>query len=402
MPKGIIKVIEAIISAIIILISLVFFITPALQQSAWGDVYLKIQGQDILFSLAKSGKVQEFIKDNNASEIGNLVTSLLVGPIGFSFSVYGIPSNVTYISCLCDDDELQRLENIINPSQFYYKGRLLEFRAERIDSLDAVDKRTNVVFVFNYTRYNDFTKENLINLINEGKNIFIVAKLDQSEIENEIFSEIFGLAYKQASANSGSFCSDSPKNVSYKVAKYFVNLSFNVDDDDNFFIQGNPHRLNVLQDVNGPYIQIDGTGKYYENDTFQIDGWNLKVYKVYYSQDSKYAYIGITDKNYEFSIDFENVKTDERSIICNDISAAKVNYGLGRFGNGRTVWISGYDDKYDDVNQLVKALLLWASGEKYEMIKTPEDVERFFTVTYLISDNNEFYQVSLNLWHIFF
>jgi len=95
---------------------------------------------------------------------------------------------------------------------------------------------------------------------------------------------------------------------------------------------------------------------------------------------------------------------DERTIIIdldNPISHVKVN----ELAHGRTVWFAEYED--DDINNLLKAVVLWASGErygmnldyKYTMIEKLKSSEIPYTeASYLTTE----YEVRLKTWGIFY
>jgi len=418
MSKGVMKIAEALMASLLIISTVMFFVKPIEKENNWGYAQIKLQAQDLLYSLVEKGDIQNCLKSDDAEScLRTLLSQYFSGPLDFSFYVDGIPSNVTYISCLCDENELSRLKKILQPDDFSYKSRPLHFRFSRINSIDEIDERTNVLFVFDYTRYEDFTKENLENLLTQGKNIFVISDLSKDEVESEIFRELFNLSYKDASSTSAVFYNTAdPKKVSYKIAKYFVNSYFFVNASDyvptggtgHFYIRGTEKSVEIGSDVDGNYVDYEGN-KYRVGDTFVVDSYNIKVYDIYYSEDGSYVfawtYLGIVDKDYEFKFSFANVGSDDKSIIYNPakgLSGAKVNYGLGKYGSGRVIWLDDYDEDYDDMNQLVRALVLWAGGEKYDVIKTPSSVKRFFSVKNLVFDNGEFYQVAVNMWHIFF
>jgi hypothetical protein len=121
-------------------------------------------------------------------------------------------------------------------------------------------------------------------------------------------------------------------------------------------------------------------------------------------------FFGIGGDADEFAFTFnpatENqIAVDEKTIISdsNIISQVKVN----ELTHGRIVWFADYNHADKGLNNLTKAVVLWASGENYRMDPDNKDamVEKvknskipYTEASYLVPD----YEVRLRSWNIFY
>jgi len=405
--KGFIRIIEAVIASIILLSSLTYFIHPYLTESGWDTVYLKMKIQDYLTSADINNSLSFYINENS-SLLYEQLASVLSGPIGFSVEIYGLPNDIIYISCLSEEDK-DKLTEMLQPTKFIFNGRTIEFRINNISDLNEIDPRTNIIFIFNYQKLD---KEKVNKILESKKSIFMISELNENQINDGIMNESFGLKYSSGSDQTATFYNiTDPSKVSYKIANYFSSIPFRVNTtiEGKFYLRENEYKLNTYINENGEEcVEYEGIC-YKIGDSFNVtDGeyiWNLKIYDIdgNISDDGiKYADIGLTNKSYIFKINSKNVEKNNRSIISNSVSGAVVNYKITKYGYGRTVWLNNYTYIYNDNNQLLKALFLWASGEDYMIIRDFSD--KFFTVSYLKAGNTKFepYEIKVNIWHIFY
>ena len=409
--KGIIRIVEAVIASIILLSSLTYFIFPYVAESGWGDLSLKMKVQDYLSSMDINDSLSFYINRNNGTLLYENIAAMLSGPTGFSVEIVGLPNDIIYISCLSEEDR-DKLTYMLQPTKFLFNGRSIEFRISNISDIDInkIDPRTNIIFIFNYQQLD---KEKINKILESKKSIFMISELDENQINDGIMNEIFGLKYNSGSDQIATFYNTTdPSKISYKIAKYFSSIPFRVDvtREGKFYLRENEYKLNTYINDNGEECVEYGIGTCYKiGESFNVtDGdyiWNLKVYDIdgnISDDDTKYADIGLTNRSYIFKINSKNVEKNDKSVIANLISGASVNYKITKYGYGRTVWLNNYTYAYNDNNQLLKSLLLWASGEDYMLISDVSNT--FFTISYLKAGNIYFepYEIKLNVWHIFY
>ncbi|MEM5778827.1 MAG: hypothetical protein QXJ96_00175, partial [Candidatus Aenigmatarchaeota archaeon] len=96
------------------------------------------------------------------------------------------------------------------------------------------------------------------------------------------------------------------------------------------------------------------------------------------------------------------VDANEKSLLIsfNGYAASQLNYYITRYSNGKAAWINDYSEERTDLNQLMKAIILWLSeniGYKEEKLKN------YVTVYYIVSGNFDFepYMIKMNLWYIY-
>ena len=340
--KGFIKILEAVIASIIILASLTYFFSAPAKYKYWGETFSRIQTQDALASLYKSDLLTEYVQNNDVDGLNNTLTAMLPESLDFSVEIIGIPNPIIYIGCDCSDAEITELENMLIPLRFVYENRQIEIRIKK-ESIDNIDPRTNIHFMFGYTNLNPH-KEKVEEFLLDGGTMFMFSNLSKDHVEDGVLNETFGLEWKgTAGSSTGKFYkSDDVSKVSHRIEDYFLNIG---GDADEFAFTFNPATEN--------------------------------------------------------KIDY-----DEKTIIrdSNDrISHVKVN----ELTRGRTVWFADYNHADEGVNNLTKAVVLWASGERYRMDPAYKDsmIERLKTIkipyteaSYLIPN----YEVRLKSWSVFY
>ncbi len=339
--KGFVRILEAVIASFVILISLSYFITAPSGYDYWDETLLRIQAQDALASLYKSGSLENYIINNDIDGINNTLTAMLPGTADFSVEIKGMPGTIIYIGCNCSDAELANLENMLGKTggeiRLTYNGRQIEIRVSK-SSIDNIDPRTNIYFMFDYTDLNPY-KDKMNGFLQAGGTLFMLADLDESKVEDGILDETFGLEWTDITAStSGKFYNyGDVEKRSHWIRNYFLGLSGN-----------------------------------------------------------------------ESEIEFDNgrgVVNDDRTVIIDDtyqVSKVKIN----ELNCGRTVWFAGYDGS-GDMNDLLKALILWSAdngyrmdpGYKTAMIDKLKNSDIPYTeASYLLPN----YEVRLRVWGIFY
>jgi hypothetical protein len=342
--KGFIRILEAIIASIIILAAMTFFLTPDVIKTGWDGPLIQIQSQDVLYALYKNSTLQECIRANNKTKIDAEITKFFSKSIGFSIEVNGLPNPEIYIGCNCTDSQINDLKTMLSPLDFKYNERNISIRVAN-ESVDNIRNETDVLFIFGYKNLNPF-RNKLSKFFERGGTVFILGDLTKAQIEDGYINDTFGLKWNSIgdpTPNGEFFDTENPGNASYKVSKYFVNIS------------GSPkttlfQNFNRLPSIN--HVSID-------NNTITKD------------QGGTFSFV-------------------------------KVNKGLG-YGNGRTVWFSDFTPSSDfNTTKLLKAGIMWASGEEYVMDPYKKTYpENYIKTKYLIFDKDA-YEIRLTIWKVFY
>jgi len=341
--KGFVRILEAVISSFIILASLSYFFSAPAKYDYWGETFSRIQAQDALASLYKNGSLTEYVQNNDVDGLNNSLTAMLPETMAFSVEIVGIPNPIIYMGCSCIDDEVNDLKSILDPLLFSYDNRQIEIRIEK-QSTDNIDPRTNIHFICGYKNLKSYEGE-INEFLQNGGTIFMLSNLSEVQVINGVMNETFGLKWGSGTGSStGEFYnSDDVSKISHKIKNYFLGIG---GDDTNPF-------------------------------TFNFDS----------ALENKIA-------------------IDEKSIIKHvDVSLSHVK--VNKLIHGRTVWFADYDNSDDNVNNLLKAVILWASGESYRLDPEYKDsvIERlknseipYTEASYLIPN----YEVKLKIWGIFY
>ncbi len=336
--KGFIKILEAILASIVILIALTFFFNIDVKQTDWDNILLQIRAEDVLASLVNNGTITEAIYTSNPSLINNSLLDTTLGmlpaTIDYSLEIRGIPNPVIYIGCNCTDASVADLENRLSPLDFKYKGRDISIRIAQ-DSLENTRSETDILFLHGYKDLKPYSSS-LEKFLENGGTIFMLGDLTQSQVEDGFMNTTFGLNWSiNSRSNTGIFVPPDNENFTskFRIEKYYNNLT---------------------------------------NDT-PIFGF------------AGAASIGIED--------------DHTIIISyGGTSLVKVNKDIVS-GNGRTVWMSDYVQS-SATNNLTKAVIMWASGEEFRLNREKAVPPKHLETRYIIRDKDT-YEAVLSLWRIF-
>jgi len=318
-----------------------FFLTPFVFETKWEGTLTQAYGQDTLSALYKNGSLAKNVKFNNVTLINNDFSSISSKTTDFSIEINGLVNPVIYIGCNCSAEQISQLKTLLSPLDFNYTGRNIAIRVIN-EFINDIKNETNILFLMEYKNLTPF-KNKLNKFLERGGTIFMLSDLIQDQVMDGYLNNTFGLNWNSETGATtlwNFYDTTNPGNVSYKISKYFVNIS------------GHPDTTSFLK----------------------------------FTQD--------TSKN--------RIKVDNRTVIWDStrkFSFVKINKGVIN-GNGRTVWFADYATD-QDTNYLLKAAVMWASGERYNMnpyIKTYQ--KKYVKTKYIISDKDP-YQVELTLWKIY-
>jgi len=343
MGKGFVRILESIIASIILLTSMTFFLTPGILETGWDDAMTQMQSQDVLFTLNNNASVKEFIRLNDISSLNNKIGELFHGTIDFSIYVNGLPNPIINIGCNCSQADITNLETMLSPLTFNYTRRTIDIRISNETIMD-IRSETDILFIFDYKNLSIYENE-LGAFFERGGTVFMLADLTEEQVNNVYMNSTFGLSWYDIGdpANNGIFFdTSSPDKTSYKIAKYFVNVS--------------------------------GLA-----DTTAFAAFNR-------------------------SSGINHIDIDDRTIIndtSNVFSFVKINDGVVD-GNGRTIWFNDYNHVDVATNYLLKATVMWASGERYKMDTYDKTYPSTYTTTKYILFDEDPYDIELLVWRVFY
>ncbi len=227
--KGFIKILEAILACIIILVSLTFFFNVDVKQTDWDNTLLQIRAEDDLARLVTGGKITTAVYTNNPALINDtlLDTTLDMLPVtvDYSLEICGIPNSIIYIGCNCSDTDVADLESRLSPLDFKYKDRDISIRIVQ-DSLTNMRSETNILFLYNYHNLTPY-RQNLEKFLERGGTIFVLGDLTQSQVEDGFMNTIFDLSWSGIPrTNSGTFYPENENfTAPFRIEKYYNNLT---------------------------------------------------------------------------------------------------------------------------------------------------------------------------------
>ncbi len=354
MSKGIIRILEAIIASVIILTAMTFFFTAKFRPQA-EENFIFVQAYDAVRVMDVKGDLSGYVKNNDAESMTNAFYSMFPSTLDFSIEVTGIANPKIYVACNCTPDDFNDIRNILQPLSFYYKQRRIEILVDTT-SLSPIKEGSDVLLFMDYVNLNA-NKDEINAFLDNGGTVFFFTSLSQPEVEDGFLNETFGLAWTSSAAGStGTFATTTdPKNHSTRFFRYYDNIT------EDFFADASPLAFEKFS----PGTNIEtGYG------TVVIDG------------DFSNAYVKAFDS-------------------------------IGTRGSGRFVWFNSYDSTVNDnetiiMNNLLKASIMWASGERFSMdFPAPRaQPEKRVQVHYIVTNSNDLYfepfEVILTVWRIFF
>lgn len=348
--KGFVKIFESVLACLIILASMTFFFAVSSPASNWNDIVLRDRINDVVLSMANNGSLAKFIQQNNVTEINNTLRMAFPSNIDYSAEVSGIPNPVIYLGCNCTSSEINELGTMLQPyNSFPYRERNISIRIEPV-WISNIRNGTNILFLIGYHNLNTY-KSQIDKFLERGGTVFVLGDLTQIQVNDGFMNTYFKLKWTEDNAQERGGFYDGDKNTSeYRIVKYFVNISS----------YGGNIQFRDFHTENG------------ENDVNQID-------------------------------------VDGRTVIVSNngkTSLLKTNWFVSQNGLGRTVWLADYDHSKDQNNKLLKAAIMWASGERYRV--DPFFSRKTMPVSYLrtnlvgVLDGFEPFEFSLTVWRIYY
>ncbi|MFC2142777.1 hypothetical protein ACFLQN_00050 [Candidatus Aenigmatarchaeota archaeon] len=366
--KGIIRIFEAIIASVILLTTMSFFFTSQFLPET-EDYFLPVEAHDLMGALYVSQQLENYLINNDKESLMLVANDTLPPTTGFSFGISGTPGNNIYVACNCTDTELVDVRRMLNITltspwtfNFIYKERDITIHLEQIDMEDSIPDQTNIIIFYTYQDLSPY-RDIIDTFLESGGSLIMISNLDQTQTENEVMNEIFGLEWNNLPpASPGTFYEiDDPVNTSFKIYSYFTGTTQDYED-----------------------ILIEGT---FENNIFD---------------------------------ELSRVSVNNRTIIQDnngDNSFVKIKDNIADNGKGKSVWLAEYTIYQEDdlpninktyhVNDMLRATIMWASSDYYNMdypVEKPTPDKKIKTSVLSAGHGTNFdpFEAFLTTWRIFF
>lgn len=277
--KGFIRILEAILASILLLTVLSFFFTVPQIKTNWADSKTAIEMQDSLSSLSRMDIITKAVSEYNPLILNKNLSVMLSRSVDFSIDVEGIPNPIILVACAdCNPTDEQNLKDLLSPLQFYYKNRSIEIRVETSDLNDFARNVTlvkpNILFVHGAYIPDLISKKlSVRKFLQNGGSVFIYGNLANNNYVNDPFiTELLNATYTDPDGTRNFVFTDAqnPSNVSYKINKYYLDIS------NETFITNDFENVTstnvVLKDVKSVFGNNNGKSVIYANTQVSLNG----------------------------------------------------------------------------------------------------------------------------------
>ncbi len=334
--KGFVKILESIIASIIMLTTMTFFFTTTIKQTDWDDALLQIRSQDILAALTLNGTISETVMKSNP----NITINALLNPNLLMF-----PITVDYTIAIKG----------VPPPNILIGCNCTDLNPlySLLSPTEFVYKNRTIKIVLGKVSLDDIHNEERINIL------FLTEYKDLTTYRSKLdtFLRRGGTIFMMS------------------------NLTF---------VQANNNYMNEVFGLKWVTGTRQNTGAFFDPEN-EENTTTFTIAKYYRNLTSEAA-----------SFDFSGAATiavDNRTVVYgNGLSLAKINKDIIQ-GRGRTVWLSPAGSTAN-IQNLTKALVMWGSGEYFELSTKKTAPLKYFKTIY-IAEDRDVYEVVLTLWKIF-
>ncbi|MBI4019594.1 MAG: hypothetical protein HY364_05065 [Candidatus Aenigmarchaeota archaeon] len=315
--KGFVRILEALISSIILFTSLTYFFTTY-DYSFWNSASLRTLVQDTVSALYIGGTVNESFYSGDPAAVKTALDRIMPSTTDYSAEISGAPPPEIKIHCVCTIAEADIIRTRLGliGTFFAYNERVISIIMSADPDIGNVDRAADIIL---FLRTSDLSgqQQRLDNWIIQGRNVMLLADIQQAHFNDETIgpalTDVFGLQWTGSAGGSpGTFTqSDDIRKIPYKIAKYFTASS---------------------------------------------------------------AYQSSENFNFNPSAGANQISAGEGSVI----NSGSVSFVKGREAGGRALWFAAYDGeafilnddgsvtiRNDDINKLLRAAIIWESGERY-------------------------------------
>lgn len=438
--KGFIHVLEALLVALVLIVTLPFLLFPVERETTWDVAQLTVIGEDVLSTMAgieygnDNESFAQDILEENLTTVDNQMRRILgTTSVGYGIRISGSIKNEVRIGCNCTRDQANILEQTLTPA--FVNGRRIVFRIfpfdyERLRSLDF-----DVIFVNSseeLSRLNAFynssrdNKEVVLNHLRRGRGFVVFMDLSSGDLDQSFQGEVLGLAGGSGGGGNVNFANNNNvSRLNYKIGKYFygvgADLNFTGTTQKNLTMRSLGHlvRKNVSTGTwSGIDIDLDRNGTYDAGElnfsegrgfNLTLDGtaYNLTINRIDNATDFVHFNVVRDPGEYNFS-DF--VGGDPVAVAPHDGNANRIVTSVsgGRnalivreFEGGRAAWMSSGTG--DDVRGLLKSSVIWSAGEGWNILPRSISGRQIRVSSYVVQgeDFAEPYWLEMTLWFLF-
>src|SRR3989338_2312462 len=353
--KGFVRILEALISSIILFTSLTYFFT-AYDYSFWNTASLRTLMQDAVSALYLGGAINDSFYSADPAGVKAALDSIMPPTTDYSAEIRGAPPPEIKIHCVCAiaEADVVRARLGLAGTFFMYNERVVSVIMSADPDINNVDKAADIIM---FLRPADLAgrEQRLGNWIAQGRNVMLLADIQKTDFDDgnigPSLSNVFGLQWSEsAAAGAGAVTqAGNVRTIPYRIAKYFAGSSdYESSEDFNF---------NPLAGAN-------------------------------------------------------QISTGEGSVV----NSGAVSFVKGREAGGRALWFAAYDGEAsvlngdgsvtivnDDINKLLRAAIMWESGEKY--VITERDLpsrQPYMRYDFPGAVGSDPYMISILIWKAFY
>ncbi len=435
--KGFIHVLEIIIVALALFLVIALFIYIPRIESDWMKTKLIFYGNDLFFSLDQEG-----LNWLDKAQVNESVNRLLPRNLEFDLKVKNAIKPIISLGCVCSQDTADMFQEFLN--DFEFNGVNISFRVEWINYSEISFPVTlDLVLLFN-TIIPDNKRKQLERYLKYDRGIIEISSLDELTLGYPIYQDIFNLEWVDESLPlvdyDAEFQETGIGDKNYKFSKYFYHVPLRVGLTPRtppqgvtsctgkymsglFSFRENTYTVWVIDNSSstcdlGLYIDINGNndldepgeGYYSAGDTIELDGYNFLAGEI----DWNYSDI-IFQESPEYRFRFSNLPETihpkdnvSEKIILNrgdetypdgrTVPVSIINYNMVN-GKGRVAWLSNssVQELKSSTEQLIKTLIIWAAGEKYQLITGMEKTSPVTLYFYKTLNQDMFQPIGLEL-----
>lgn len=405
--KGFVKTIEALMASIIIFAVLYQFMIPY-EMEPWRNVYTHREMEDLLATFSLTNKTYNYVISNDWNSFHASLENLLVGPYDFSIKIIGLPKPIVKVGCVCNQENVKRLNRTLKPFSFDYNGRVTEVRIMN-DTLENL-KNSDVIIFYNQSKISN-NRETIEKYLKRGVGIVLISN------NTDNVGDLFNLSSASISNDKSHFDS-SVQSISYHISRIFTLSPFRVcthgsesEQLGNISLQKINYEIKTFSNDtchNCVEYPID-SGKYYKvGENFSIPPYSIYVDNVNgnTSYGDTFVDLEIMNKTYEFDIDGSGLISDYPIVFNNRNVFATTR----PYGKSHASWIKA-EYNYSDIDELTKAIVLFTAGECYKLDGNtftplvPEKIpgKEYFSIGYFLPGLKtlEPFEVRIYVWHLF-
>ena len=242
MRKGFLHVMETIIVSLLVFVLAVQFSGIPGTRTDWARSKLTLMGNDLLYSLDRSG-----INWFNETEVSARLDEALPPTMGYSLRARLSARPVIRVGCVCDERNFTMLKEEILTG-FYLNGIRRDFIVEMVDP-SSFPVQEDVIIFWGYRDLDAKSLNRLKGHLNSGGGVVEISNPDQAKVGDQFHSEILNLEWVSDSfytkSAAAEFSPSQPSGEIYQVEKLFY---------------GTPHEITESGDFSGSWRFNDGAG----------------------------------------------------------------------------------------------------------------------------------------------